>query len=189
MLETHLAEVKNQREPKIWHSKPLDHGRFLQPWSNKRTAGLPSPHPIDLQSNCSTPLGSPPLRLWQATAPCRIHTPPPGSLPLRPCQALPPHQIQPSWDPCFLGCSGSTFCQDPPSLRSPASQALLAPSSMWDKQNDALPGSPPLRARHQLGRRQPHPTAHQDPCPLDGAMPQLYRFPDNRTTELPLGLH
>jgi hypothetical protein len=28
-LEAHLAEVKHQREPKIWHSKPLDHGRLL----------------------------------------------------------------------------------------------------------------------------------------------------------------
>jgi hypothetical protein len=29
MQETHLAEVKHQGEPKVWHSEPLDHGRFL----------------------------------------------------------------------------------------------------------------------------------------------------------------
>jgi hypothetical protein len=27
-LETHLAEVKHQGYPKIWHSKPLDNGRL-----------------------------------------------------------------------------------------------------------------------------------------------------------------
>jgi hypothetical protein len=29
MLETHLAEVKHQGEPKVQHSKPLVHARFL----------------------------------------------------------------------------------------------------------------------------------------------------------------
>jgi hypothetical protein len=29
MLETHLAELKHQGEPKVWHVKPLDNGRLL----------------------------------------------------------------------------------------------------------------------------------------------------------------
>jgi hypothetical protein len=29
MLETSLAEEKHQGEPKVWHSKPIDHGRLL----------------------------------------------------------------------------------------------------------------------------------------------------------------
>jgi hypothetical protein len=28
MVETYLAEVKHQGELKVWHSKPLDHGKL-----------------------------------------------------------------------------------------------------------------------------------------------------------------
>jgi hypothetical protein len=104
MLETYLVGVKHQKEPKIWHSKPLDHRRILQATSNKITAGLPSPNPVGLQSQCSAPLDSPSLGLCWATAPCRIHAPtPPRSTPLRLCQAPDLHCIHAPLGPLPLG--------------------------------------------------------------------------------------
>jgi hypothetical protein len=100
------------------------------PQTNKRTASLPSPHPICLQSHYSAPLGSPPLRLCQTPALCQIHTPL-GSPPLRPCRAPVLCQIQ-------------TLPGSPP-LETPAPQALLDPSSAWDDWIHALPEFPPLR--------------------------------------------
>jgi hypothetical protein len=44
------------------------------PRSNKRTASLPNPFPVGLQSRCSIWLRSLPLRLCQATAPQQTHT-------------------------------------------------------------------------------------------------------------------
>jgi hypothetical protein len=107
---------------------------FSMPWSNKRTAGLPSPHSIGLQSHCSAPLGSLPLGLCQATASCQIHAPP-GAPPLEPCQihttpwppplnpqplricwAPAPHGMtgsMPHLDSCLLGCIGYMPCWDP----------------------------------------------------------------------------
>jgi hypothetical protein len=47
---------------------------FSTPRSNKRTAGLPNPCPIGLQSRCSILSGSPPVGLHQSTAPHQTHT-------------------------------------------------------------------------------------------------------------------
>jgi hypothetical protein len=156
---------------------------FSMPQSNERTAGLPSPHPIGLQSRCSAPLGSPPLRL------CQIHAPPtPGSLPLWLCQALTMCQIHTPPGPPSVGRAGSMPCWDP--------HLLGHTSSM-------LPGSPaikfpPLRlcwapAPHEMTGATPHqdsrtsglapawcettdPPACWDPHPSGGAKPQLYRL-------------
>jgi hypothetical protein len=126
---------------------------FSMPQSNERTAGLPSPHPIGLQSRCSAPLGSPPLRL------CQIHAPPtPGSLPLWLCQALTMCQIHTPPGPPSVGRAGSMPCWDPhllghtssmlpgsPAIKFPAPQALLGSSSTWDDWSHTPPGFPHLR--------------------------------------------
>jgi hypothetical protein len=69
-----------------------------------------------------------------------------------PCQA--PAQCEtalslPCWDPCPLAAPDPALCWIhalPVSLPhgTPASQALPGPSSIWDDQIHALPGSPPL---------------------------------------------
>jgi hypothetical protein len=82
MPESHLAELKHQREPKVQHSKPLHHGKPLHAMIYKKTVGLPSPCPKGLCSLCSTPPDSPPLRPHWAPVPCQIHAPP-GSPTLR----------------------------------------------------------------------------------------------------------
>jgi hypothetical protein len=106
------------------------------PQSNKRTAGLPNPHPIGLP-------GSLPLGPSQAPAQHQIQTLP-GSPPLWPChtpdqhwihtprgsQPLRPHQIH-------------TPLGSPP-FRSYIPQALLGPSSAWDYWIHAPPEFPPL---------------------------------------------
>jgi hypothetical protein len=93
---------------------------FSTPWSNKRTAGLPS--------YCSAPPSSLPLGLHQAPSPHQIHAPQ-GYPPLgphrapAPCRihALPP-PLRPCWDPALCGMTGSTFCWDPhPSSHEPNS--------------------------------------------------------------------
>jgi hypothetical protein len=93
-LEIHLNEVKHQGEPKTRHSKHLVEG-YSMPWCNKRTAGLPNPHSIGLQSHCSILLGSPSLGLCQATALCQTHTwrdtlRSPALLATQPLGSLPP---------------------------------------------------------------------------------------------------
>jgi hypothetical protein len=126
-------------------------GGFSTPQSNKRTAGLPSPHPIDLQSRCSAPPCSLPLRLHQVTAPHRIHAPPPGSPLLRPCWALTPCRINAllgppplrhCWAPAVLGTTGSTPCMDPHLLGHAGSTPLgpqpLSPLPLGQSQAPAL---------------------------------------------------
>jgi hypothetical protein len=143
------------------------------PQSNKRTASLPSPHPVGQQSCCSALLGSPPLRLCQATALHQIHTPPPpGSPPLRPFRALAPCRIHDPLGPLPLRLH---WIHTPP-LEPPGPQALLDLSSACDYWSHAPLGSSPLRARHQLGMRQLHPPTCQFTCPSGRASSQLYRL-------------
>jgi hypothetical protein len=128
--------------------------------SNKRTAGLPSPHPTVLQSCCSTqpgsqavlghsftqdphPTGTP--TSWAVLDPCSTKTPAPWATP------DPLHQ-----DPC-------------PSISCPSIPQPL--SSTWDYWSHAPLGSPPLWVGDQLGLTQLHSPAHQDPCPLGGTRP------------------
>jgi hypothetical protein len=134
MLETHLAEVKHQEEQKIWYSKP------------KRTASLPSPHPVGLQSRCTAPLGSLPFRQHRAPAPPQIHKLLGSLAMLGPSPVL---------DLCSAGIPTPQATLDPSSASQPCSaristhwappQALLGPSSMWDNKIHATPGFPPLR--------------------------------------------
>jgi hypothetical protein len=155
------------------------------PQSNKRTACLPSPHHVDLQSHCSALPGSPLLGLCWATALHQIHTPPPpGFPPLRLCRALALCQIHalpgssPPWPHQIHAPLG------PPPLGSPASQALLGLSSTWDDQRHTPPGSPPLRLGTSLAgdNHIPQPTwilAHWvEPGPSSTG------FPDNSSTRL-----
>jgi hypothetical protein len=71
-LETCLTEVQLQGQPKTRYSKDLDHVRLHQ--TRIRTAGLPNPRPIGLQSRYSILPGSPPLGLCQAIALFQTHT-------------------------------------------------------------------------------------------------------------------
>jgi hypothetical protein len=44
MLEPHLVEIKQQGKWKLWHPKPLAHGKLLHAmlhWENRRAATLP----------------------------------------------------------------------------------------------------------------------------------------------------
>jgi hypothetical protein len=75
---------------------------FFTPWSNKRAAGLQSPHHIGLWSHCSTPPGSLPLGPCWVPASHWIQALP-GSVPLRPHQAPALHRIHTHWDPCPSG--------------------------------------------------------------------------------------
>jgi hypothetical protein len=82
-LETCLAELKHQGEPKVQHSKPLDHGRLLHFMIYQKNS---CSHPISLPNHCYILLGS----LHWASAPHWILALQ-GSLPLRsptlgPCQ-------------------------------------------------------------------------------------------------------
>jgi hypothetical protein len=154
MLKTHLAEVKHQGEPKIRHSKPLDRERLLHLLSN-RTASLPSPHPIGLQSRCSALLDSLPIRLhWPQLCARSTHhqdprpsgcarpwTPPPTPLESPPLKSPAPQALpgpSSTWDDRIHTLLGSL------PLRIPTSQALPGPSSMWNDQNHAPLGSPLL---------------------------------------------
>jgi hypothetical protein len=156
---------------------------FSTPQSNKRTACLPSPHPVGLQSLCFALLDSLPLRLCWVTAPCQIHTAlppeslllrqcrtlapcciytPPGSLPLIPltfrlCLAPALHGMtgsMPHLDPCLLGHTRSMSHRDSRPSRLPPLRLCRAP---------ALCGM--IRA-----------TPCWNSCPLGGARPQLYRL-------------
>jgi hypothetical protein len=110
---------------------------FSRPRSNKSTASLPSPLPIDMQSHCSTPL-----------ALC-----PSGCAKSQPCAGSMPH-----WDTRLSGHAGpllptrSTTARIPalwvtgpsspphsnssgiPAPCAPHPQALLGPSSAWNDQ-------------------------------------------------------
>jgi hypothetical protein len=137
-LETCLAQIKHQGEPKIWHSKPIDWEGFSMPQSNKRRAGLPNPHPVGLPRHCSILLGSLLLRLRQATAPCQAHA---------------------WWDPHILGHAGPMttsiptpqLCQIPtPSRSSPRahrSSGSAGPQLCMGWLDSCPLGSPPLRPR------------------------------------------
>jgi hypothetical protein len=100
------------------------------PWPNKRRANLPSPHPIGPWSCCSTSPGSLPLGLCRAPVPHWIHTLL-WSPPLRLHRTPAPRWIQ--------GPQGSPW----PWALHPS--GLLGPSSVWDDQSHAPPGSLPLR--------------------------------------------
>jgi hypothetical protein len=144
---------------------------FSMPLPNKIAMDLPSPHPIGLMSHCSTLLGSPPLWLCWATAPCWIHAPrPPRSPPLRLGQALTPCQIHALPGPLPLNpCQIHILPVPHPST--PAPQTLLGPSSKWDDQIHAPPGSLPLGSCqiHSAGNTTPWA-----PSPSDSAGPQLH---------------
>jgi hypothetical protein len=172
------------------------------PQSNKRTAGLPNPCLVGLQSCCSILLGSPPLGLCQAThggipapqpcwppasgpTPCWVPHHPlatpldlrsPGSPP--PVRTGPQHGVQSHSSPGY-----------PPPLEPTTLQALLSPSYAWDDRTPTTRTPPPIRPsvwknwspahwdKHQPGVRQPHPPAHQEPHPLGRNWPQLYTLP------------
>jgi hypothetical protein len=125
---------------------------FCTSWFNKRTASRPSPHPIGLQSCCSTLLCSPPPGLCQAPVLHQIHAPP-GSLPLRPCWAPAPSQIH-------------TLLGSPP-RGSPSPQDLHGSSSTCNNQSHTLPGSLPLS--HAGPKLHARTTPHQDPQTLGPA--------------------
>jgi hypothetical protein len=108
---------------------------------------MPSPHPVGLQSCCSTPQGSLPLRLYWITPPHWNNAlPQPGSLPLRLCQALAP--------------------PGPPPLGTCQIHALLGPQSLGPCQIHTPSGLPPLKSpplrlcwtQLHMGQPDPHPT-------------------------------
>jgi hypothetical protein len=128
---------------------------------------MPSPHPVGLQSCCSTPQGSLPLRLYWITPPHWNNAlPQPGSLPLRLCQALAP--------------------PGPPPLGTCQIHALLGPQSLGPCQIHTPSGLPPLKSpplrlcwtQLHMGQPDPHPTwihaswAMLDPCPDRITAPQ-----------------
>jgi hypothetical protein len=131
------------------------------PWSNKRTASLPNPCPVGLQSHCSILPGSLPLGMCQATALCQTHT----WWDTRPSTALsstPQTHITPEYlplghaaGPTTTGIPSSQSAKDPslepvpqltrlpaPPPESTAFQTLLSPSHTWDDQNPLLPSGP-----------------------------------------------
>jgi hypothetical protein len=130
---------------------------FSTPLSNKRTAGLPNPHPTGQQSCCSVVLGSPPLGLRQATALCQTHTRR-DTWP----SAMPPDP-QPPWSPPPVRARlqprpGPTAHQDTsPSPEPTTLQALLSPG--YDR-------TPPLRHNPPI-----RPCRAPAPCAITGAQP------------------
>jgi hypothetical protein len=81
---------------------------FSTQWSNKRTAGLPNPHPVGLQSCCSILPGFPPLGWHQTTDPQCIH---------------------PQQDPHLLGHAGSMSHWDtrPSAMPDPSPSQIHTP--------------------------------------------------------------
>jgi hypothetical protein len=163
---------------------------FSTPRSNKRTAGLPNPCPIGLQSRCSILPGCPPVGLHQATAPHQTHT-------LQDPRLLGRTRSMYHWDSRPSATPDPSPEPDPhsagiPALKPTAPWALLGPSYVWDDQIPAprfpplrphrapatcgMTGAPPRWDRHQLGVRQLHPPACRDPRPSGVARPQLYRL-------------
>jgi hypothetical protein len=63
-------------------------------WSNKRTANLPNPCPVALQSCCSILLGSSPLGLHQVTALSQTHTRQDTHLSAAPASNFQTHSMQ-----------------------------------------------------------------------------------------------
>jgi hypothetical protein len=139
---------------------------FLTPQSNKRRAGLPIPYPVSLQSCCSAPRGSPPLRLCWDTALHWIHVPP-GPL------CLGPHWIH-------------APLESPPVTPS-TPQALLDPSPMWDNQSHTPLGSSPLGPGTSLAWDNHIIQSTRIPAPQVEQGPSCTCFPDNCSTRLPLG--
>jgi hypothetical protein len=122
---------------------------FSTPQSKKRTASLPSPHPIVLQSCCSTPLGCLPLGLCQATAPHQIHAP---------------------QDSCLLGHARSMHHRDPcPSAMTDASLQL----------NQHPLGSPPLLPHCAPVLHQIHAPSGSSPLGCTGLHPRTRSPPLN----------
>jgi hypothetical protein len=155
---------------------------FSTPWSSKRRASLPSPHPIDLQSLSSAPPGFPHLRLYQATDPHRIHTTP-GYLPLRPCWALVPCWIHalsgpPLFGPCqihtplgFLPLghartqhrTGSTLCWDPCPMKPTALRPCWTPALCRTTEFTPHLDEHLLCCARSKYHQDPHPSAALDP--------------------------
>jgi hypothetical protein len=112
-LDTYLAEVKHQRESKVWHSKALDHGRLLHAMIYQQTASQPSPHDIGPWSR-SAGLLSPQAPtglsdMWDHANPCSTRIPKP-----RACQAPALHRTTRStlWqDPCPLDHARPQLCR------------------------------------------------------------------------------
>jgi hypothetical protein len=144
------------------------------PQSNKRTAGLPSPHPVGLQS---TALLCQDLHPLVCTGPSTTLDPRTTKNPLlRPRQAphlagIPAPSSSLPLRPCWLPALWDDWIHAPPGSASLGARDALAPHRI-----PIPPGSPPLRTGHQFGMRQPHPPAHQDPHLSGGARPQLYRL-------------
>jgi hypothetical protein len=148
------------------------------PLSNKRTVGLPSPHPVGLQNHCSALLVSPPLRLCQATAPRQIHALP-GSPPLgctgpQPwarstfCWDLSPlilSPLRPYWAPVPCGMTRAMLCWVP----HPLGPAGFLPH--WDCHSSGPDTS-----------HTPQPTRIPDPWEEPG--PSSTGFPNNYPTRL-----
>jgi hypothetical protein len=120
---------------------------FSMPQSNKRTASLPSPHPVGLQSCCSAPLGSPPLRLHQATALCWTHA---------------------QQDPCLSGHMGSTHHRDNHLSAVPVS------SPEPDPHHDGIPAHKPCCQiqDHQDTHSLASPNPSSEPIPRLAGMPR-----------------
>jgi hypothetical protein len=130
------------------------------PRSNKRTASLPSPHPIDLQSRCSALPGSPLLRLYWAPASCQIHaqggSPPLGLVVPQLHARSTPARIPTPWAPTLRPCWA------------PALPGTTRSMPCWDLNYLGPAGSLPLCIPSPQG---------QAPAPWDSRIPQPTRIP------------
>jgi hypothetical protein len=114
------------------------------PWYNKRTAGLPNPHTVGLQSHCSVLQGSLSLGLLQATALHRTHA---------------------QWDSHLSSCAGSTNHRD--THLSSVTDPSPPTSHLWQtpapRQTHNTLGYPALSCTMQ--QLWAGLTAHWDTCP------------------------
>jgi hypothetical protein len=152
------------------------------PWSNKRTAGLPSPKPIGLQRCCSLGCTRPWLHAGSSITTTRIPTP----------QAMPSSNPMP--DPCSARTPAFWAAPDPQPSRIPTPR-LLPLRHCWTPDLHGLTRSmlpwdpcPSVPAGSQLGMGQPEPHSTEIPAPWAEPGPSSTGFPDKCTTRLPLRL-